>query len=71
MRRLILNAPVRCHLNPDTGREGRRKVTIPPAGRIVKRPVEDLILKLASSDRVIGVATKVAARRKSQEPSDG
>jgi 2,4-dienoyl-CoA reductase (NADPH2) len=62
MRRLLLNMPVRCHENPRMGRESRAAGSLPPLDRILRRPVEEIVLKVTSSDRLMDVAARLAAK---------
>ncbi|KQU38441.1 MULTISPECIES: NADH:flavin oxidoreductase [unclassified Rhodococcus (in: high G+C Gram-positive bacteria)] len=63
LRRLILNVPVRCHQNPTMGREAREPGQRPPFSRVLRRPVEDAVIGLAGSTRVMGIASKLAAKK--------
>ena len=62
LRRLILNVPVRCHLNPRMGRESRDG-SLPPISRAIKRPVESVLVGVTGSERLMGAASKLAAHR--------
>ena len=62
LRRLLLNFPVRCHRNARMGRESRTGRGVPPT-RFARRPVEEAVLALTGSERLMGLASK-AARRK-------
>ena len=56
------NFPVRCHRSPRMGRESRtgRGVPARPAG--AQRPVEEAVLALTGSERLMGLASKAARR---------
>lgn len=59
MRRMVFNMPVRCEVNPAMGRESRSGHKLPPAERLIKAPVEQLILKLTGSERLMNLAGSV------------
>jgi len=67
MRRLLLNMPVRCHENPRMGRESRAAGSLPPAGRILRRLAEEVVLKVSSSDRLMDLAARRAARKAARQ----
>lgn len=56
MRRMIFNMPIRCEVNPAMGRESRGPGSLPPLKRLVQVPVEQAILKLTGSERVMSLA---------------
>jgi dimethylglycine catabolism A len=53
MRRMVFKMPVRCEVNPEMGRESRAAGGLPPLDRILKRPVESLVLGLTGSPGVM------------------
>lgn len=61
MRRLALQIPIRCAVNPETGVESRRGGP-PPLGRMVKAPVEELMLKMVGSPSLMKLATWVRGK---------
>lgn len=61
MRRMALNMPVRCTVNPRMGREARRPGQLPPLSRMMKAPIEPIMLRLTRSSlfmNMIGLAMK-------------
>ena len=60
IRRMILGMPVRCGANPAMGRESRGTRIIPPVERMLKAPVEHIILKVTGSKGVATLVGKVA-----------
>ncbi|OBJ85700.1 NADH:flavin oxidoreductase [Mycobacterium sp. 1245852.3] len=64
MLRLALNMPVRCTVNPRTGREARRPGQRPPVSRIIKAPVEQFLLRAIGSEQLMGLAGKVVKKRR-------
>lgn len=65
LRRLILNVPVRCHKNPETGREAVLAGGREPLAVKMKRPVQDLLITVSGSRTLMGVADKMASARQS------
>lgn len=65
LRRLILNVPVRCHKNPETGREAVLAGGLEPLAVKMKRPVQDLLITVSGSRTLMGVADKMASARQS------
>lgn len=59
IRRMVFGMPVRCAVNPQMGREARAGHAMPPLGRIVRRPVEEAVLKLTGSRRLMGMAASL------------
>lgn len=55
MRRMVFNMPVRCEVNPGMGRESRKPGVFPPVERMVKGPIESVVLALTGSKRVMGL----------------
>ncbi len=49
LRRLMLNMPMRCSVNPQMGREHRKSGSLPPLRRIVQAPIEAALLGLTGS----------------------
>ena len=62
VRRLVMNMPVRCSVNPRMGRESRAPGARPPASRVLKAPVENAVLSITGSRKVMGLVGKAAAR---------
>lgn len=58
MRRMIFKMPVRCSVNPAMGRESRTS-RLPPPGRILRAPLEQLILALTGSRRLMNMIASV------------
>lgn len=65
LRRLILNVPVRCHKNPETGREAILTGTKEPVSVKVKRPLQNLLITATGSETLMGIADKLASARPS------
>ncbi|MEU1185387.1 NADH:flavin oxidoreductase [Streptomyces sp. NPDC005820] len=63
MLRLALDFPVRCTVNPRTGRESRQPGSLPPVGRLVKSPIEKAVLTAAGSERFINLLGKFAKKQ--------
>lgn len=57
LRRLLLNMPIRCSMNPEMGRESRTG-SVPPVGRMLRAPLEQLALILTCKRAVVKVAAK-------------
>jgi 2,4-dienoyl-CoA reductase (NADPH2) len=53
MRRMIFGMPVRCASNPLMGRESRRPGSLPPRDRVVKAPIEKMVLKITGSKKTM------------------
>jgi 2,4-dienoyl-CoA reductase (NADPH2) len=53
IRRMVFGMPVRCEVNPEMGRESRGSRGLPPVERILKRPVESIVLGLTGSPGVM------------------
>ncbi|HWI86602.1 MAG TPA: NADH:flavin oxidoreductase [Sphingomonas sp.] len=64
IRRLTMNMPMRCTVNPRAGRESRGSGKAPPIARFARAPLEWLILGLTGSRMLMGVAGKLAARKR-------
>jgi 2,4-dienoyl-CoA reductase (NADPH2) len=63
LRRLILNVPVRCHVNPAMGREAVLAGGKEPVAVKLKRPVQDLLIAATGSEFLMGIADKLASAR--------
>ena len=59
MRRMIFGMPVRCAVNPTMGRESRKPGSVPPMRRMLKAPIEQVILKATGSKRTMQLLGKV------------
>jgi len=57
--RTALSMPVRCSLNPHMGRESRQPGERPPVSRLIKAPVEHVVLGAIGSERLMGLAGRV------------
>lgn len=64
IRRMIMNMPPRCAVNPRTGRESEKPGSRGGAKRLVATPIEKTVLKLTGSKRLMGVAGKIQAATK-------
>jgi 2,4-dienoyl-CoA reductase (NADPH2) len=53
IRRMVFGMPVRCEVNPEMGRESRGSRGLPPVERILKRPIESVVLGLTGSPGVM------------------
>lgn len=60
LRRLILNVPVRCHLNPAMGREAALAGAEESLATKLKRPVDAFVIAAAGSPSLMGLADKLA-----------
>lgn len=56
MRRLVMGMPIRCLVNPAMGRESRAPGALPPLKRFVQAPVEEVVLGLTGSPRLMKLA---------------
>jgi 2,4-dienoyl-CoA reductase-like NADH-dependent reductase (Old Yellow Enzyme family) len=61
--RLALGMPVRCAVNPRMGRESRQPGQRPPIPRLIKAPVEQIVVAAIGSERVMGLAGMVVRNR--------
>lgn len=70
MRRLVMNMPIRCSVNPVMGRESRPRGTFPPLRRFFQAPVEKVVLGLTGSAGLMNAIAAVVNRnrRKTSEP---
>lgn len=73
MRRLVMNMPIRCSVNPQMGRESRAPGALPPLRRIVQAPIEQAVLGLTGSTVVMNAIGAVANRNrdKNSAPQSG
>jgi 2,4-dienoyl-CoA reductase (NADPH2) len=55
MRRMLMNMPVRCEVNPQMGRESRKGAP-PPLGRLIQAPIESAVLAITSSRPIVKFA---------------
>lgn len=62
MRRMVFGMPVRCDVNPAMGREARGS-GLPPLSRIIKRPIEEIVLSATGSKAVMGLVAKVMPKK--------
>ncbi len=63
LRRLMMNMPVRCSVNPEMGRESRAG-GLPPPKRWIAAPVEHAILAATGSQSLMKLASKLMARKR-------
>lgn len=66
VRRMVLGMPVRCHVNPGLGRETRKKGALPPLNRILRVPLEKVMLGLTGSPLVMKLIGYLMNLRKSE-----
>lgn len=69
-KRMIFSMPLRCSVNPRTGRESRRPGVLPPAKRLVQAPLEAAILNITSSQKLMGVIGALAKTVKRTRGND-
>lgn len=62
MRRMVFGMPVRCDVNPAMGRESRTS-SLPPLDRIVKRPIEEIVLSATGSKALMGFVGKIMPKK--------
>ncbi len=62
MRRMVFGMPVRCDVNPAMGREARTS-SLPPLDRIVKRPIEEIVLSATGSKTLMGLVGKMMPKK--------
>lgn len=62
MRRMIMGMPIRCTVNPRMGRESRRPGERPPIDRVVRAPIERVVLSATGSPRIMNLAAKAVSR---------
>lgn len=62
MRRMVFGMPVRCDVNPAMGRESRTS-SMPPLDRIVKRPIEEIVLSATGSKALMGFVGKIMPKK--------
>lgn len=58
MRRMVFGMPVRCEVNPAMGRESRTG-SLPPIDRVLKAPVESLVMALTGSPGFMKLVSSV------------
>lgn len=68
MRRLVMNMPIRCSVNPAMGRESRGKGALPPLRRLLQAPIEQAVLGLTGSVRLMNAIASVADRNRGIPP---
>lgn len=66
MRRLVMNMPIRCSVNPSMGREGRARGALPPLRRFLQAPIEEAVLGLTGSAILMNAIGAVANRNRSK-----
>lgn len=71
MRRMILGMPVRCAANPNMGRESRRPGSLPPASRMGRAPLEQLMLQITGSKRLMQLLGKLLPKKQSSPTEAG
>lgn len=73
MRRLVMNMPIRCSVNPAMGRESRARGALPPFRRFFQAPIEKAMLALTGSAALMNAIGSVANRnsRKPPKPQPG
>jgi hypothetical protein len=64
---MMLGMPVRCSVNPRTGRESRRPGSLPPIKRLVQVPAEQALLGLTGSKWFMDLVGLVMKKRKRAE----
>lgn len=62
IRRMVFGMPVRCDVNPAMGRESRTS-SLPPIDRIIKRPIEEIVLSATGSKTLMGIVAKVMPKK--------
>jgi 2,4-dienoyl-CoA reductase (NADPH2) len=68
MRRLVMNMPIRCSVNPAMGRESRGKGALPPLRRLLQAPIEQAVLGLTGWVRLMNAIASVADRNRGKPP---
>lgn len=63
MRRMVFGMPVRCSANPNMGRESRTQGDRRPPQRWLKAPIEWAIMKLTGSKTLMGMISKMLAKK--------
>jgi len=61
LRRLIFNVPVRCHKNPEMGRETFLTGAKEPVSLRLQRPAQDLLIAATGSPLLMGLADRLAS----------
>lgn len=64
MRRLVMNMPIRCSVNPSMGRESRARGALPPLRRLFQAPIEEALLALTGSAALMNAIGVVANRNR-------
>lgn len=64
MRRLVMNMPIRCSVNPSMGRESRARGALPPLRRLFQAPIEEVLLALTGSAALMNAIGVVASRNR-------
>lgn len=64
MRRLVMNMPIRCSVNPMMGRESRARGAFPPLRRFFQAPIEEVVLGLTGSATLMNMIGSVADRNR-------
>jgi 2,4-dienoyl-CoA reductase (NADPH2) len=62
MRRMVFGMPVRCDVNPAMGRESRAS-SLPPVERMIKRPIEEIVLSATGSKTLMGLVGKIMPKK--------
>jgi 2,4-dienoyl-CoA reductase (NADPH2) len=68
MRRLVMNMPIRCSVNPAMGRESRARGALPPLRRLFQAPLEEAVLGLTGSAALMNAIASVANRNPGKPP---
>ncbi|WP_372731411.1 NADH:flavin oxidoreductase [Novosphingobium sp.] len=63
MRRMVFGMPVRCSVNPRMGREEREEGVPRSPSRLLKAPLEEVVLSLTGSPAVMGIVRSVTPKR--------
>ncbi|APA90570.1 NADH:flavin oxidoreductase (plasmid) [Paraburkholderia sprentiae WSM5005] len=69
-RRMALAMPVRCSVNPRMGRESRKPGELAPLNRLVKAPIEPIILRLTRSPLFMGLVGRFMKKPKGDKHLD-
>ena len=61
--RLALDLPIRCNVNPpQIGRESRQPGERPPVSRLIKAPVEQVMLSAVGFERIMNLAGELVRK---------
>lgn len=60
---MITGMPVRCIVNPRMGRESRQPGERPPIDRLLEAPIEQAVLAVSGSQRIMNTVGKLAGKR--------